>query len=446
MKIPIIKMMVLIAMVVVMARPVSAAELTLEESIDRALEHNYGMRISGAQQGIAEQDVVAARASFFPTITGSASAMTMDNYGAAVAGIGTDGENYGASISIVEPLLTFGKRSNAVSLARLGVTSAEQSETITRNALALQVTQGFYSYLLAEELVAIANDAYALALEQADYAEKRFAEGYVSEFDLLRAQTNGANKKPAIVQAENMLAQTEELLLTVINDRSLTRFQAVGELLYTPVSITEADAVDQAVAANAELAQLQLAYQAKEIEVSLQRSQHYPDLSAAYTYNYNRPDYEVNNVATLHGKDYSDWAAGIQLDIPIFSGFATQARLAKAEAELAQLADVVAQAENWLALEVTQLVKNLHEHEAIIMSSQEAVKLATMALGMARISYDNGLSTTLDVDQAQVALTASRTDYIQAVYKYLITVAELEKLMGRSVAVTDSVLLPEEDA
>lgn len=411
---------------------VSAAGLTLDDCITRALQHNYAVRIARGGQEIAEQGVVAARAGMLPTVQAAASSSEMDNAWAALLGSGIDGNNTALSVSVTQPLFTFGKRSGAYELAQLGVDDAVHAETVAANELVFTVTQTWYEALLASELAVIARDAYALADTQAQFAEKRFRHGYVSEFDLLRARTNRAGREPAIIAAENRQAIARTRMLTLLNDGSRD-FAPRGDLAVAVRNLDETAAVQAALAANPQLARLRVGLARADRNVQYARSQHYPDLAANYTFTRQRTDY------TVAGRDYptgyhSDWAAGVTLNIPIFSGYATQAGVDKAEAEAQQLRDLVAQSEEQVALEVQTIVKNLREHVQVIRASEEAVQLAQRALRMARVSYDNGLSTTLDVAQAEMALTSARTDLAKARYGYLVNAAALDAVTGSNAA------------
>ena len=192
----------LFATSLVSALPAGAAELTLDDCIARALRHNTGLRAARAGQDIAEQGVVAARAGFLPNVSATVTSRELDNFGAA-SGAGIDGNNTAASLTVAQPLFTFGKRSSAYELAQLGVDDAVHAETVAANELVYQVTQTYQDALLAREMIRIAEDALALADSQARYADKRFRQGYVSEFDLLRARSNRASKEPAIIAARN---------------------------------------------------------------------------------------------------------------------------------------------------------------------------------------------------------------------------------------------------
>ncbi len=407
---------------------VSGAELALDDCITRALQHNYAVRIARGGQEIAEQGVVAARAGLLPTVSATATSRELDNYGASASGTGIDGNNTALSVSVTQPLFTFGKRSGAYELAQLGVDDAVHAETVAANELVFEVTQTWYEALLTRELAVIARDAFALADTQAQFAEKRFRHGYVSEFDLLRARTNRAGKEPAIIAAENQQSIARTRMLTLLNDGSRD-FAPLGDLAVAVRDLDETAAVQAALAANPQLERLRVGLARADRNVQYARSQHYPDLSANYTFNRQRTDY------TVAGRDYpagyySDWAAGVTLSIPIFSGYATQAGVDKAEAEAKQLRDLMAQSEEQVALEVQTIVKNLREHVQVIRASEESVQLAQRALRMARVSYDNGLSTTLDVAQAEVALTAARTDLAKARYGYLVNAAALDAATG----------------
>ncbi|HNW92086.1 MAG TPA: TolC family protein, partial [bacterium] len=297
------------------------------------------------------------------------------------------------------------------------------------NELVYQVSQTYQEALLARELIRIAEEAAALADSQARFAERRFQQGYVSEFDYLRARTNRAGKEPAIITARNRYAVACDRMRQLLGDGAPEEFAPRGVLAWVTVTTGESAAVTTALARNAQLARLRCALQVQQTNLAYAQAQHYPDLNAAYSYNRQRLDYEIGGVNRPTGY-YHDWSAGLTLSIPIFSGFATQAGVDKARAQCEQLATTVRQSEEQMALEVRTVIKQLAQNEQVIIAAEEGVRLAERSLRMARVSYDNGLSTSLDVQQAEVALTQARTDYATAVYGYQVNAAALAAVVG----------------
>jgi outer membrane protein len=81
-------------------------------------------------------------------------------------------------------------------------------------------------------------------------------------------------------------------------------------------------------------------------------------------------------------------------------------------------------------VEVKQTCLRIKETRAVVVSAEAAVKLADRSLTMAKISFENGRATTLDVADAQLALTTAETNFAQAVHDYQVALAKLKLNTG----------------
>jgi len=86
--------------------------------------------------------------------------------------------------------------------------------------------------------------------------------------------------------------------------------------------------------------------------------------------------------------------------------------------------------ENGIKLEVSANYLTMKANEKAIFSQDKAVQQAKEALNIAQTRYENGQATNLDVLDAEVALTQAKTNKIQALHDYLLSLAKLERAVG----------------
>jgi outer membrane protein TolC len=86
--------------------------------------------------------------------------------------------------------------------------------------------------------------------------------------------------------------------------------------------------------------------------------------------------------------------------------------------------------EETIRFEVRQAILNLSEARESLLSQEKNVEQAQESLRIAELNFSEGLATTLDVSSAQAALTQAKTNYSQALYDYVVSLAELDKAMG----------------
>lgn len=127
---------------------------------------------------------------------------------------------------------------------------------------------------------------------------------------------------------------------------------------------------------------------------------------------------------------YSGWNLGITVSLPIFQGFALDAGIdqAKANLKVAQASnDLVMQS---LLLDVQQQELALEEASQSIQASKKLVESADEALRLAVGRYNSGTGTALETTDAEVSLANARIAYIQSLYNYSVSYAKLERAMG----------------
>jgi len=83
-----------------------------------------------------------------------------------------------------------------------------------------------------------------------------------------------------------------------------------------------------------------------------------------------------------------------------------------------------------IEFEVRQAMLRLEEAKESLLSQEKNVEQAQESLRIAELNFSEGLATTLDISSAQAALSQAKTNYSQALYDYVISLAELDKAMG----------------
>jgi outer membrane protein TolC len=119
--------------------------------------------------------------------------------------------------------------------------------------------------------------------------------------------------------------------------------------------------------------------------------------------------------------------ATLALSIPIWDGGITKARVAEANADLSKAADTLTQVKLGVSLEVRTAALNVQDSLDRVSTTAENVSLAVEALRLANVRYNAGISTLVEVLDAESALTQARFNNVNALYDYTTAVADLER-------------------
>jgi outer membrane protein len=355
---------------------------------------------------------------FFPDTTGGSQSIT----------IGEDNA-YSATLSLRQPLYSSGRIGAAYRASKDRAVAARFSGDAVASNVNLQVREAYYGALLARSQVRIAEESLTQAERRRDEIQAKVDKGVTARFDLLRAQVEVASRGPAVTRAKNQAAVALESLKRAAGlplDRPVALSDTLG---YTPFTMTREQAVEEALDERDALAAARMEANAAEHQAHAQAANDLPLLYLDGNYTWQGQSSE----GLLPGKHETAQSAAIGLTLtwPIVDGWQNRAltHQAKASAEKARI--TVHQLEESIRLEARSKWADLRATEEEIPAVRQSVKLAEEAYAIARVRYSSGLSTQLEVLDADLALTQARLSEKETLYRYEVALAELEHTLGR---------------
>jgi outer membrane protein len=428
--------------------PADTARLTLQEAVARAVATSEEVEMARAQRSLAGAQITQARAGAFPQVTGGVVynrtlASIFDNIqlgpppepgeepaGNPFAGLPFGQRNtWNASLQLAQPLYTGGRVGTALAIARNVRSAAELQVEEAEAEVALQVRNAYFQTVLADELVGIAREAFALADATLRQVELFRRQGTASEFDVLRARVERDNLEPAIVEAQNARRLAELNLKRLIN---LPAEQPVVPV--TPLTPAVADVDRAALRAAADqravIRSLDEQVAAREGAVRIARADRLPTVGMAANFAYQAFPAQV---APFDADWRRDWALTFQASIPVFDGFRTRGQIQQAQAELRMTELQRAQVRQGLEIELEAALGEFDASRAQIEARRATVAQARRALELAELRFRTGLATQLDISNARLLLEQARVNEAQALFNYLNALARLERVSGGEV-------------
>ncbi|MFW6131561.1 MAG: TolC family protein [Candidatus Aminicenantaceae bacterium] len=410
--------------------------LTLEKTVDIALSQNPYHLASQERVDAAKARVREAAAQFFPSFNAQGT-QTLDEklfyleFPSTIPGqppqrVEVDfTRDYQFSFSLNIPLFTSGRLTSGFKQAKFNLLSSKENVNQSIQQTVFEAKKSFYGYLLAEKFVRVAEEAVSVARKHLDNVNSLYEVGMASKFDLLRSEVQVANLNPQLIQAKNRLEVAELGLKTLLGMDLSDPVEIKGELSYTPVEPDYEECLEKAYSNRPELKQINYQNKIARETLKMTRSMGLPSLSVAGNYNFWADKF---NFKEDTWQDY--YSVNLTLLVPIFNGFETSARLAQNRAMIEELKHTKKGLKDMIEFEVKQAILNLEEAKESILSQEKNVEQAEESLRIAELNYSEGLATTLDVSSAQAALTQAKTNYSQALYDYMVSLAQLDKAMG----------------
>jgi outer membrane protein len=412
--------------------------LTLEKSIELALSQNPFYLASQERVEAAGSRVREAAAQFFPSLNAQGlknldKKVFILEFPSFIPGgkpqrVAVDfTKNYQFSLNFSLPLFTGGKLTSGYRSAKYDLMASREAVRQTSQETVLNVKRGFYNYLLAKELVKVSEEALDLAERLLQNVKNMSEVGMASRLDLLRAEVRVANLKPSLIQAKNGVDLAAISLKTLLGLDVSQPVEIVGEMTYDPVEVDLEDSLARALANRPEIGQID--YQKKiAVEMArIARADYFPTIAVSGNYNY-----WANFLNFKSGTWENFYSFNLVLNIPIFNGLSTPARVAESKALVRELEFNQKGLVNTIKFEVQSAYLNINQAKESLLSQEKNIDAARESVRVAELNYAEGLATILDVGSAQVALSDAQINYLRALYEYVISQAQLEKAMGSS--------------
>ncbi len=415
--------------------PQEKITLTLEESIRLALSQNPYHLAAEERVETARAQVREAAAGFLPSLNAQG-IHTLDEklfeleFPDPITGqsqrISVDfTRDYQFSLSLSLPLYTGGRLTSGFKQAKYSLLSSEEDARQSEHITVFSAKAAFYGCLLAEDFVRVAEEAVELAEKHLNNVKRLYEVGMASKFDLLRSEVELANLKPQLIKSRNNLKIAELNLKTLLGLDLAQPIEIKGELKFELFEPDLETSIDKALLNRPELSQL--GYQKKMAGemLKLARASRLPTVALSGTYNYwaDRLNFEEDTWQNYY-------TVNLALTVPLFNGFSASAKVAQSKAMIKELDLTIKGLMDMVKFEVRQALLKLNEAKESLLSQEKNVEQAEESLRIAEINFAEGMVTTLDVSSVQAALTQAKTNYSQALYDYVMSLAQLDKAMG----------------
>jgi outer membrane protein TolC len=123
---------------------------------------------------------------------------------------------------------------------------------------------------------------------------------------------------------------------------------------------------------------------------------------------------------------------GLQVSVPLFSGFSNLAKTQQAKLGKQQSILRRDNAYEQLKAEVHQVLADLQETTARIQTRLTVKETAQLSYDITQYRYARGVASRLELTDAELALTAAQSNYLEAIYDYLSARIALDKTVGRT--------------
>ena len=432
--------------------------VSLADALARADRVGDEVRLAAAQVEATDAQVTSARATALPQLRlqGGYTHVLENARGAIVGAAFAQNYNYNANANLSQPVFQGGRAVAAIRGAASARAASRADLAEARAQASVDVQRGYLGALAADELVTIQARNVALAAERVAQVEQLARAGRAARYDVLRARVERSNLEPLLIQArtDRELAYVElKRLLNLPADRPVrlstglrTDSASVAAVLARAAADTGATPRRQAERAAT------AALEARRAGISIARADFLPTVSVFFQTGVlalptsNRfptragetsltlcPPGQTPTRPCQNNGFFADRSVGVQFSWPLFDGLRAKGTLDLAQAQAAVAAVQLSQTRERVAVEAAQARAGVERARALWTAQRQNVQEADEAFRLARLRFERGLGTQLEVSDAQLALLTAQTNALRAIYDVYLAAAEQARALGRPI-------------
>jgi outer membrane protein len=388
-------------------------QLTLQDAERIALQNHPQVQGAVALAAAAKAQVTQTNSAYYPTVTGSATGVDAENSSRIAAG-GLNNpiiyERYSNGISVSQLLTNFGRTHELVKSSDLHAKAQQENVVTTRADVLLGVNEAYYALLRANSVLTVAQQTVKerqLVSDQVTALEKNQLR---SGLDVSFANVDLAQAKLLLIQAQNDVDAAQAQLSAALGYNDAHTFQLQEEPLPDAPPADVTTLLQQAFMNRPELIGLRLDAESAHAYATAERDLWFPTLSAAGAAGLT--PFGATQLAPRYA------AAGFNLNIPIFNGRLFNALQTEAKENAIVQDQVLRNQVDLVARDVRTAWLDANSAYQRLSVTNQLLDEANQSVQLAQSRYNLGLSSIIELSQAQLNQTQAQIAQASAKYDY----------------------------
>lgn len=405
----------------------SPRKLSLREAEDLALANHPLVQAAQNDASAAGERVREIRSAYYPLVSADLTG-SQSNHDARIGAGSLSAsrlfDRFGQGITISQLITDLGRTNNLVASSKLQSQAMQQDYQATRYDVLLRVNQAYFNALQAQAVVKVARETVAARQQLSDQVTALMQNKLKSQLDVSFTEVNLSDAKLLLIRAQDGVQQAFAELARATGSDQPASFELTDEPLPANPPVQPEPMVEEALKNRPEVASLRLTSDAAHRFAEAEKDLNRPTVSLVAVAGF-LPYINTGQIPA----EYE--GAAVNVNIPILNGhlFAARREAARyrAAADDQRLRDV--------RLRVTRDVRvawaNATTAYQRLDVAAQFVKQASLALELAQGRYNLGLSSIVELTQAQLNLTRAEIENLGAKYDYQAQYSALQYASGQ---------------
>jgi len=291
------------------------------------------------------------------------------------------------------------------------------------------VQKAYYTVLNTKKRIELVDINILRLSTLLNQTQKLFENGFVEKLDVDRIRVSYNNLKSEKIKADRLYQLSKEVFNFQIGVPIGSEIELVGELTEDLVNNFNYSLEDFDYSKRIEYSILQTDKNLKFYDLKNNRSQYLPQVYANYNYGYNTSSSEYNLFF-----DSNRWKSfgtlGFKIIVPIFDGFLKRSKINQSKYKIEQVENQMLFLERSINLQVNQSILSYENTKETILVSKQNLDLAEDVYIATEIKFKEGVGSNLELIDSNNSLKIAQNQYYNSLYESIIASIEIKKTLG----------------
>ena len=404
----------------------NAQRLTLMEAESIAIQNHPRIQAATQLASAAAAQVTEVQSAYYPQSSGALTGVKAETNSRIAAGFLNSPsvfDKFAEGVSVTQLLTDFGRTHEFSKSSRFHAQAQQESVVATRADVLLRVNLAYFGALKALSVLHVAEETVKARQLVVDQVSALAKSSLKSGLDVSFSNVDLARAQLLLVQTQNDLQSSYAQLSDALGYADERTFQLVDETLPGSPPPDVAPLISEALQNRPEIISQGLDVRSAQSYATAERDLWFPTISAAGVAGL--VPYRQDTLSSRYA------AAGFNVTVPIFNGRLFNAERTEATARARAQEQFLRDLQNRIAQDVRTSWLNVISAYQRLSLTRELLDQTTQAFDLAKGRYQLGLSSIIELSQAQLNLTEAQVEQVSAQYDYESQTANLNYQLGR---------------
>lgn len=308
---------------------------------------------------------------------------------------------------------------------------ATKKTSINERDIKEKIIKAYYSVLIGRVQMRVLDNNINLLNTLANTTEQIYKNGFAEKLDFDKIQVNLNNLQTQKNKIENFIDISESLLKFQMNMPMEEKLELTDSI--DPKQIEDIDnllGADINAQNTLEYSLMETSHKLGEYDLKRYKYSKYPTVAAFVNYGFNSPTNTFNYFSS-ESHYFKQGIMGLSVNLPIFNGFATKARIKQSMLKLEQLENSMKSLSNVYDLQEMTLKTTLKNSILSLKTANANIKLAQEVYDKTKKKYEAGVGSNLEIMQANTNLKDAENQYYEALYNAIIAKIDILKALNK---------------